>query len=172
MKTNSGVTLPELLIALIIIAIVMAIGVPTWSMLVRRTRAASQTNQLVRAVNFARMAAIKHREVVTICKSRDQSTCSGEWSDGQIVFIDINSNGKLDGSDKLLFTFPATPAGGTLTWRGFPTSEYLQLLPTGFTNNQNGTFIYSPVDKDPKYVRKVVVSQTGRVRVSIAHPMN
>lgn len=94
MKSAHGFTLIELMITLALAAIILTLGVPSFTETIRTNRVATQVNELVTALNLARSEAIKRATAVTVCASADQATCSGsnDWRTGWIVVTDDNTN--------------------------------------------------------------------------------
>ncbi|MEE9493049.1 MAG: GspH/FimT family pseudopilin [Gammaproteobacteria bacterium] len=90
MKKHYGFTLIELMITIAIAAIVMTIAVPSFNTTIQNNRITTQTNDLISAINLARMEAIHRGANVSLCASSDQATCSGtnDWSVGWIVYED------------------------------------------------------------------------------------
>ncbi len=93
-QRTSGFTLTELIIVMSIIAILAAIGVPSFKYVTTSNRIASEVNGLLGDMQYARSMAIKQGLPVTVCVSTDQATCTGgaAWQSGWIVFLDYNNN--------------------------------------------------------------------------------
>ena len=62
----SGFTLVELLMTIVIAAILLAIGVPSFRAVLENNRMASQANELLTSITYARSEAIKRGAVVSI----------------------------------------------------------------------------------------------------------
>lgn len=94
MKRQAGFTITELLVVLTIVAILLAIGVPSYRYISNRSRMSSEINGLLGDVQYARAEAIKEGQTVSLCVSSDGTTCSGStnWQNGWIVFPDPNLN--------------------------------------------------------------------------------
>jgi len=165
LKGCSGFSLMELLVTISLISILSALALPWCSDIQQGIFAQVQINQLSRAINQAKHAAISHASVVTLCKSVDKQHCGGAWHDGQILFLDKNANAKIDPGEDVLMTFERTPAHGDLQWHGFQSKDYLQFSPLGFGYSQNGSFIYTPGNGDKKYQRRLIINRAGRLRV-------
>ncbi|MCD6055633.1 MAG: prepilin-type N-terminal cleavage/methylation protein [Gammaproteobacteria bacterium] len=103
---------------------------------------------------------------MSLCASADGKTCSNEWSQGQLLFLDVDHKGTLKSLETRLRVFAPIPGSGRLSWRGFPVRSTIQFLPTGFPRDQNGSFYYCPENNDSDYARAVILSKSGRVRVS------
>ncbi len=87
-----GFTLIELMVTIVIVAILLALAVPSFTSTISRSRVASGASSLSVAFSTARSEAVKRGRNVTICKSADVTatppacTTSGDWSQGWIVF--------------------------------------------------------------------------------------
>jgi len=116
---QKGMTLIELMTALLVIAIVLGVGVPAFTNILDTNRMAATVNKFVAAIHGARTEAVKQRANATICASTDGATCNAAagFRDGWIVFIDgvppIGPNGIVDGADVVLQS--QGPAPDTIT---------------------------------------------------------
>ncbi len=150
---------------LAVLVIVAAIAIPSLHYMVLRARANRDVQQLYSALSYARLAAVKEQQVVTLCHSRDQRHCSGHWSDGYILFIDHNRNHLVDKEDHLLRTYGPIASQANLSYTGFPAKDYLQILPAGYNKQQNGTFRYCDNEHREYLQRGIVVNKAGRTRL-------
>jgi type IV fimbrial biogenesis protein FimT len=82
-----------------------------------------------------------------------------------MLFVDKKGSGSFDTEDILLRVYGALTTQDKLTW-AHRRKNYLQILPSGYLKGQNGTFLYCPADKDTRYARAIIISQTGRIRLS------
>jgi type IV fimbrial biogenesis protein FimT len=157
-------SLVELLLVISITIIMCSLTIPAYKKLIAAHKEQVLQSQLLRAIQMAREEAITRNVTITLCQSNNNSSCSGTWLQGQILFIDEEGNGKIKKSDNLLTTFPTPVKWGALHWRSFPNITYLQFLPSGFTHAENGTFWYcSAQAKTPSWA--IVISKTGRARL-------
>lgn len=71
-----------------IVAILLAIGIPSFRYVTTSNRMAGEVNGLLGDMQFAKAEAIKEGQTITVCASNDGKTCSGAatWSSGWIVF--------------------------------------------------------------------------------------
>ncbi|ROO25509.1 GspH/FimT family pseudopilin [Salinisphaera orenii] len=89
-RTGSrGFTLLELVVALTVAAILVAVAIPSYQSLIERNTLAATVNDLVGDLNYARSEAVTRGRNVYLCSSRDQNSCTsdGNWSDGWILFV-------------------------------------------------------------------------------------
>jgi len=98
-----GMTLIELLTAMLVLAILMGIAVPSFREFTQNNRTIAATNDLVTALNLARSEALRRATTTVVCASNNQQTCSGSttWTTGWIAFNDANINGVVDANELL-----------------------------------------------------------------------
>ena len=98
-----GMTVIELMTAMLVLAILMGIAIPSFREFSSNNRTVAATNELVTALNVARSEALRRATTTIVCASSDQATCSGSttWTPGWIAFVDLNNNGVVD-ADELL----------------------------------------------------------------------
>lgn len=97
-----GFTLIELMVAIAVAAIVLAIGLPSFQSSLRSNRVATTTNELLTSLALARSEAIRSTRSGSVCPSADGATCGTDWTKGWLVFADRNSNGTLDADETVL----------------------------------------------------------------------
>ena len=159
MKQMLGFTLIEIMIALLLVAIVLTVGVPSLRNFIHNNQAASETNALLAAFNSARGAAIDRGIPVAVCASSNGTSClssSGcpgtgatDWSSGWLIFTD-NPGGTAcvkDGSDVVL-RVGAGFSGGSL--KG--TVAGVQYLPSGLRLNPTTTTFTLDLGKQTRVV--------------------
>jgi type IV fimbrial biogenesis protein FimT len=86
-----GFTLIELMIVLVIVAVILVIGVPSYNTLALRAKLKSYANEVVASAMTARSEAIKRNAPVRLCTSSNGTECAGggDWDQGWVV-IDPN----------------------------------------------------------------------------------
>jgi|TARA_B100000497_G_scaffold58179_1_gene66168 type IV fimbrial biogenesis protein FimT len=162
----TGYSLIEIIIVMAIASIMMNLAVPSVTKIYHRSQATAMINWLVGTIHFTRHAAVNYGTTATLCPSVNVSIgCGGEWHNGVIVFLDHNRDAKINGRDKILSSFTPSVKNGTLKWRSFKNKKYLQLTEFGYTNYQNGNFVYCTDSRDAKLARQLVINVQGRVRL-------
>jgi type IV fimbrial biogenesis protein FimT len=123
----------ELLVTIAVAAVLISLAVPSFRVFVQNSRIATQTNDLVTDISFARSEAIKSGATASLCTSAAGLACDGggNWSAGRLVWVDTNGNNALDAGEVRRFreqlaganTLNVTPATDPLTFnnRGTPT---------------------------------------------------
>lgn len=84
----AGISLVELLVAVAVVAILLAIAFPNFEGSMRRNRLATTTNELLGSVALARSEAIRNTRGAGICASEDGATCGDDWNAGWLVWTD------------------------------------------------------------------------------------
>jgi type IV fimbrial biogenesis protein FimT len=113
----SGVTLIELTMTMAIVAVLMAVAIPSFQYVTNANRISSEANALLGDMQFARGEAIKQGLTVIVCTSSNQTSCSGSanWQSGWIVYVDINNSGTLDTGDPVVRVAKAFHGTDTFT---------------------------------------------------------
>ena len=165
-ERQTGLTLSELLTALVVAALLAGAAVPAMSALTTRVQADAALQQMSRAIQFTRYQAITHRTVATLCPGRE-TVCGrrDSWHEGAMVFLDTNANGTRDGGEDILQRLPPLE-GLRVRWRSFRNRKSLSMRPDGTTNWQPGNMVVCPINRDATHARQLVVNAQGRVRVS------
>lgn len=95
-SNNRGFTLIELVVTVVLIGVIAAFGIPSFNSMVQNNRLASQTNELITALQYARSEAISRAQAISVCPTSDQTSCTGntdDWEGGWIVFVDTDEDG-------------------------------------------------------------------------------
>ncbi|MDN3639508.1 GspH/FimT family pseudopilin [Simiduia curdlanivorans] len=91
MIKQSGFTLIELMITLVILAVVIGLAAPSFNSQAQRARTDSAAEELRSALLFARSEAVKRAQRVSVCVANAAATAcdaAGSWENGWIVFVD------------------------------------------------------------------------------------
>ena len=109
MFLRSGFSLIELMVTVALISILLTLGVPSFSAILRNMTLTSQANNFVAAINLARSEAIRRNTAVTLSATASNLT-QNHWELGWQIWVDRNGNGTLDNGE-LLRLFPDMGAG-------------------------------------------------------------
>ena len=161
-RAHTGFTLIELMTALTILSIVLAMSVPSFREFTRSNRVTATHNDLVTAFTLARSEALKRSTAVTVCASSDGATCTGanDWAVGWIVFVDgTGVAGEVNSPADVVLQAWAGVSGVT-TVGG--TTPYVQYTATGMVApSAAANFdVYSAGCAGPK-LRRLAVSAIG-----------
>ena len=101
---HRGFTLIELMIALALAGVLMALAAPSFQQSLAGNRLSTAASELAGAVQLARSEAIRTNRRASLCRSTDGSACSGSSSSwpGWIVFVDTDGDGVRDANEPVV----------------------------------------------------------------------
>ena len=162
--TSPAFTLIELLVVLAIVALMTGLAVPSGYRILESNKAANGINWIAHAIHLTRRSAVNYGTMTTLCPAEEEGICGGTWHDRVMVFTDQNADRQVNGTDQILTYLNFPYQGATLNWRSFGNRQYLQMTPAGFTNFQNGNFVYCSAKQEPQFARQIVLNLQGRVK--------
>ncbi|MDH3587523.1 MAG: GspH/FimT family pseudopilin, partial [Gammaproteobacteria bacterium] len=111
---DHGYSLLELLMTIAIAAMILTLGLPSFSALKARNAQRVEVNALFHAVHLARKGSIMRKQVVSLCPTADGDSCNPgrDWSGGFLVFenSDRDEPPELDDGEILLYRHLASPS--------------------------------------------------------------
>lgn len=138
---NTGFTLYELLIAMVIVGIILSFGIPNFAEFTQNSRLASTSNDFLGSFQVARSEAARSKNNITICASTNPlattANCSGTFNNGWIIFVDIDGDlNRAGAGENILRAFPPVPSGVNVTTNGG--STYFSFAGTGLGRGDVG----------------------------------
>ena len=95
-RRQTGFTLYELMITVLIVGVVLTFGIPNMTEITRNSRISGTSNDIHAAFHLGRTEAAHAKTNVTICASADPlgaaPDCDGTWDQGFIAFLDTNGD--------------------------------------------------------------------------------
>lgn len=114
-KRTVGFTLVEMLVAISVCAILLAMAVPSFSAANLSSRLRANSTDLMASASLARAEAVKRNGIVNLCPSTDGTSCSaGGWERGWIVIA--TAKGAL--AEKVVYRHDALPPGYRMSTTG------------------------------------------------------
>jgi type IV fimbrial biogenesis protein FimT len=162
-----GFTFVELMITITIIAILMAIAIPSMSAFINNNRVSTSINEFVGTVALVRSEAIKQGRLVTVCRSANATsatpTCDSsalDWASGWLAYVESSTTtnvGTFEAAEVILarkaalpnILIPANVASITFNSSGQPIT----------TATATFNFSYKNL-----YPREVCMERTGRLK--------
>jgi type IV fimbrial biogenesis protein FimT len=167
-KSANGVTLIELMVTVAILAILVALAVPSFTRLIADTRMSGHANTFVSDLNYARSEAQKLGKSVSLCATSDPDAadpvCDGnEWKGGWIIFVDADAdNARTTGGDETLLRRREALIGAS-TAVGAPARGALRFNAQGRIAGGQSNFSFTHEISDVS--RLICIGTTGRPRI-------
>jgi type IV fimbrial biogenesis protein FimT len=163
-----GFTLWELLCALLVVAVLLGIGVPSFGSFALDSVRTADVNAFVASVQLARNEAAKRARPVVLCKTADWRRCGGdelEYEAGWMIFVNEDGRRPPSRSEQEPLIAAYRPRiEGTIT-SNRPLFEFRSVL----QRSTNATVTFCD-RRGPSEARAVIVSYTGRPRVDTVEP--
>jgi type IV fimbrial biogenesis protein FimT len=170
-----GFTLIELMVTISILAILLAIAIPSFQGLIASSRLTSAHNDLLSALAQARSNAIKVGNRVTVCMSANGTSCAstGGWEQGWISFVDTTRSGSsasVDTGETIATTYAALPPGvvinGNLPYISFSADGQPKTMTGGFLSGTMRICSTSAALANDKRARNLTLNSAGRISVT------
>jgi type IV fimbrial biogenesis protein FimT len=160
-----GFTLIELMVTLSMVAILMAVGVPSFTTFQRNAELTSFTNSLIAGMNAARGEAMKRGRNAMVVP-----TDGANWRNGWTVFVDVNRNGTYDeGTDVTVLKREAAPSYLTVTNKAASSADGLYIMydASGYSKLTGGAFGARTVQVARNDVTgSELLAQTRRIKIA------
>lgn len=158
---NSGFTLIELIVTILVASLLLAIAVPSLQGFIANSQVDSTSTEFIASLNYARAEAVHRGLSVTICPSNaNQTGCSATatWKqNGWLVFVDPTASGVLPSQASLIQVVPAQPTAISFS----STQNAIIYSSEGFLLSAAGTYTVN----NPKCIgnngRQITLSSVG-----------
>lgn len=157
MRRQSAFTLIEALIVLSIITLLTLLTVSGLRDVLQRSQDIAVRAELIELITSARNEAALQHKTVILCKSRDVHHCGGQWSEGQLVFVDVAHDGEVHAPEQIIAVNRMDLSKGSLHARFYPLyRDAIHFNALGSAINDNGSFWYCRVGKTlPSWAIKI-----------------
>ncbi|HNG62028.1 MAG TPA: prepilin-type N-terminal cleavage/methylation domain-containing protein, partial [Cellvibrionaceae bacterium] len=164
-EKHRGFTLLELLVALIIAAILLAMAVPSFQRMQLSSALQSQGELIFRLTQASRAAALDTATNITLCGTADFTRCQREDFRHLMAFNDGNNSGQREETEPVLYQYSA-PANLTMYLRTPPQmpQSWLKYRYAEGDANPYGSFYVCPRNRAMSLGQRVAVSNVGRNR--------
>ena len=161
-RGQTGVTLMELLMALGIVSVLIAIALPSFGAMLDRLRVTTAAAAFQEAISIARAEALRRHTRVDLIPLQDAN-----WASGWQVLIDADNNHQASAAETVLHRGPALPPGLRIEARLRDPKAYLAFDVSGRPRSaassavpQIGSLVFVAGNER----RKIIISFLGRVR--------
>ncbi|WP_404343599.1 GspH/FimT family pseudopilin [Vreelandella venusta] len=138
-RNITGFTLLELLVALALMGILAAWGLPNFQALGERSAVTSEVNRLQTILTLARNTAITQQSDITVCPaSEGENACSDDWNNPVII---VQGDKTTSISDQDIVRVFAPTEGVHVTKNGRTRIKYDSI---GYTRGYNSTYTICP----------------------------
>ena len=157
-EKQTGFTLYELLITLMVVGVVLLLGLPNLAEFTQNSRMTSTANDLHAAFYLARTEAARGKANITICASANSmdaaADCGGAWDQGFIVFVDEDGDLRRAGAtETVIRAHPAARTGVNLVMAN--NSTYFSFASTGLGRGDVGG--------NPAMTQAIICDERGNV---------
>jgi len=157
-----GFGLAEQIIALVVLAVLTALAVPSFHKMVEKHELRAAQSDYIAALQHARNLAVNEQVRVIFCPSRDGNTCSGDesWSQGWLIGkADPDNPSKMLGAPR----YTGRKYGDALIITSSRKRKYVWFDPAGSSININQTLSFCLKDESQQ-VLQVAIALSGRIR--------
>ena len=174
---SQGFTLVELTVTMLIAAIVLAVGMPSFRSTSVSNHSTTLSNELLNALVMARNEAIMRGHPVYVCATTNPgsvnpvcSTANGtNWDDGWLVMLDEDNDGDFtDQVENPILVHAAIKKNYSLIGQA-AIKNLIGFQATGFATQTGSIVLCNPnvvnFATDKQHARVIVINGSGRSRV-------
>lgn len=130
----TGFTLIELMVTVVIVAILVTVGVPSFIDMVKNNRISSQASDFTTALMLARSEAVRRGSIVCV---KRKGTTAGSWNAGWDVFPETSGETNCATVANVIQSHDALSGSHTLNV-GDPFKDYIRYNALGVAVDANG----------------------------------
>ncbi len=172
LERQTGFTLLEAMITISILAILLAIAVPSFQNFTASRAVTGHVSDLAGSIRLARAEAIKRGTRVTICRTDDAEAATpgcaaGDWATGWLVFVDRGTAGTVDPDDIIVRVQQSLPNSGGITRTP---NNAISFQPSGVAPGAQSNFLFRPPlaassSQYSRLSRRMCMNNTGATRL-------
>jgi prepilin-type N-terminal cleavage/methylation domain-containing protein len=149
LKRQAGVTLPELMIALSVLAILISMSAPSYSEFINKRKVAGAANLVAMFFENAKMESVKRHSFASVSyKKADNGT---DWCFGAVIGKEVACDCMAETPECLIDSVPVILSNQTFTQ----------------FNNLEATFTEGTISYDP--IRGILTDPTDSASIEIKH---
>ncbi len=152
----------DIIIAIFLLAILIAIAVPSFKHYRAHQLLQNGTEDLRNVILISEKEALVFHHPVIICPTLDEKTCSTSPKASTLIsFIDTNHDAKLSNPDQMIDVLNLRPSDLIVRYRGFPYGNSMHVLSPNNRISSNGTFTLTSLRTEESYTLQI--SKSGVV---------
>lgn len=165
---GAGFTIIELMIAVAVASILLAVAVPSFNQMVVSGRLTAQSNEMIAAISLARSEAIKRNASVTLCRAAaNATTCSTAAGVWQNWIIRVGT-----GSGTVVRQGTVNNFGSTLVMRSTLNTDQVVFGPDGLARTggvmvADHTITVCSTRRIDRNVRRIVLGAGSRMSTQL-----
>lgn len=161
-----GFTVLELMVTLSIASILLATGIPSLQKFSQKQHMKAAVSSLQNDLMMGRSEAVHLNTLIVTCPGDATDGCTGanDWSDGWIVFQDLNSDRQRQESESIIRLGHAIE---NMIVLGSSGRTDVRFFPDGSAPGSNSSIVFCGL-AGPEGARKLVISNLGRIRRDVA----
>jgi Tfp pilus assembly protein FimT len=156
----------ELMMALVVTAIIIAIAVPAYTALIQNNFSQNTANSLIASLKFIRSEAVKRNATISLCATSSSTfaACGSAWATGWFMFIDVNGNGTYDSAtDTILRINSLTGTGASILASNSSNTFSYNNLGFPLASTSNITIAVNASNCKGDNARTITISVTGMI---------
>lgn len=162
-ERQTGFTLIELMITLVVLVIALSLGVPSFVTWIQNNRLDTSTRFIAGALQLARSEAITRQGVISVRPGTTDNP--GNWSNGTHIYTETGVAGSVynSGTDTLIKDIDANMSGITIT--DDDPNNIITFLSTG-ASGAGATTITLPCQHSGERGSTITLSNIGRTSIN------
>ena len=157
-----GLSLVELLVTLVILALVLGFVTTSVSSMLHSNARATLVNTYLNAFGFARNQAVTTRTIVGVCPLGSDNQCTDDWNRPISIFLDADRNNSPDDGRVIRSLDAMTGQFETRSRTGGTGSFHFG--PDGIVHGMAGSLVVCPKEPSSGHMTYIAVSRGGRAR--------
>ncbi len=141
-------------------AMMLLSSVVAYRTFIEKNQLTSAINNLISALQFARLTAMTSERTITFCARGVDNQCGSDWQRGLFILDEKNQS--------ILRYVDAVPTGYQLRWKStLGETDALRFRANGFTRGQQGSFLICNKTKSHASSARIIILRTGRLRSEV-----
>lgn len=155
MTHQAGVTLLEVVVVCLLMAVTGSAGWTAWRTLGVHQTAETFSRATLQWLSQGRALALQTQTTWQVCAAPARQPCTSDWTGAWQAHSETGQH----------WTGPSLPNGWHVHWRSFRRQPAILWSPYGDARDSNGTLTLCPPLNQSPGIRQLVISRAGRIRL-------